>query len=514
MSWMKVDAPGVTKTTLGSRPLDPETARRIAGTSPELQHMITELYSTKKVPSVIGDGYFILEAYITVESLSGEDVKQILVCLEGALDIPKQNLFESMGTSADQYYYNVRILAALLMKNEVIESPHLLNTITLLSYHIHPHLPWTNEVNSTILQNVLSDQLQSSLQTIVSDFISTRIKPNLLVLPKINKQPLHGGLQPRLGYGGAKKEILEEDARRNWKQTSKIKVLSMMWFVISLARKSEWFDSNWSIIASFILNLGDDHDPLIKYQACLLLRLLMEKLSERDDPVHLFHKSGLLELFVEFCKKCLSHIPNITPENRSLLLLKEAYPCIIELLKISNERLAFIDLANNILSSITHMVSGTGSPFTIIGFLVQQLTVVVTILEGDVLISISRINYSLSQLITNPYTLDSNQGRELIENCLKCQHTIISHFVHLNDKSAALLVSSYKYDYIGSWLVLLKRTGRLDEKQAHKLNTWITTNFDILKQLTITCDEVKEFSEILATVNSQHPELNGHMVNT
>lgn len=531
MSWIKLDDQKVSSGILGSRMLSPDmidniNSNIIVPNRLTIQSMISELYSTKKVPSVIGDGFFILEAYISLNTLSSTEIEDVFSCLEPELEIPIQSQWESLGTGATKYYHNVRILATLLTKPEVLDSPKLMDLVTLLSFHIHPKLPWTCEINARILENVIDDSetLQNACQSGMSEYISTKVKPNLLVLPNIKKQTLHGGpnikkqtlhggLQPRLGYGGAKKEILEEDARRNWKGTPKVKVISMMWFLIYMAKKIDWFDNYWTIVASFILNLGDDHDPLIKYQACILLKFLMEKLAVRDDSVHRFNRSGLLDLFIEFCKKCLSHIPNITPEKHSLILLNEAYPCIIELLMLVSQKegnkLAFIDLINsNILSAVTHMLSGTESPFKVIRFLIQQLSVIISIhLKEEILISISRINFTLNQLITNPYTLDSDQGLGLIHECLICQYSILNVFVELNDTSSCSLVAAYKYDYLGSWLVLIKRLARLDEKQAARLGPQIIANFEALKHLTSICDEQEEYQGIIEEVMSQHPEL-------
>ena len=520
MSWIKVDDQKICSRILGSAMLNADmiddiNSNIIVPNRLTIQSMIFELYSTKKVPSIIGDGFFILEAYISLNTLSSSDIEDVLSCLEPELEIPIQSQWELLGTGASVYYHNVRILATLLSKPEVLDSPKLVDFVTLLSYHIHPKLPWTCEINARILENVVanSETLQNACQSGMSEYISTKVKPNLLVLPSIKKQTLHGGLQPRLGYGGAKKEILEEDARRNWKGTPKVKVISMMWFLIYMSKKIDWFDNYWTIIASFILNLGDDHDPVIKFQACILLKFLMEKLAVRDDSVHLFNRSGLLDLFIEFCKKCLSHIPNITPEKHSLILLNEAYPCITELLVLVSQKegnkMAFIDLINsNILSAVTHMLSGTESPFTVIKFLIQQLSVIVSIhLKEDILISISRINFTLNQLITNPYTLDSDQGLGLIHDCLVCQYSILNVFAELKDKSSCSLVATYKYDYLGTWLVLIKRLVRLDETQAGPLVTQIITNFEALKHLASICGEQEEYQSIIEEVKLQHPDL-------
>ncbi|ODV80736.1 uncharacterized protein CANTADRAFT_37525, partial [Suhomyces tanzawaensis NRRL Y-17324] len=387
------------------------------------------------------------------------------------LQVPTSNDWN--GTSPEPARSNYYILRAFwaMLNREIPDQETFLDMIELCSYHINPNVPWSSPINSQLMVRVVQDK--STLQGILTHFEDyvVRITPNLLKFPAIKSgntsisksstvNRLHGGLKPRLGYGGAKKEILEEDIRRNWKNSTKVKCLSMVWFMVCVFDE-QLLERYWNIVTSFVLNLGDDHEPLIKYQSMKLESYFLDKVA---DSKHILVKSGLLEVFIESNKKALTHTPPITPPNTSMLVLREAYSCLDCLLAIKGVSspviLDYTELVSiYILPSISNLLSRSEKESflpVIIILLTELQHLINNRLTFKVMLSVSRINFTLNQTITNPFILDHEHGLLAVRKCLQCQEAILDQIAKTEEQGKALLLA-YKYDFIGSWAVLVKR---------------------------------------------------------
>lgn len=448
----------INKDSIGSRELSQKDTDDILqvleGEELLLKNITFQLFTSKLTPKLVNNGWFALEAWLVGRETTNEEVDNIIEFLDTALDIPKfdWDWINDNNDFSENYYYKLRVLRVL-----AIQYPS--DTITkLLSYHVNPHVPWSNLLNSQVLDVKVNT---------TSDGFHKMLKPNLIKMD--TKKKLQGGLNPRLGYGGAKTEILQEDVRNNWKKEH-VKGISMVWFCMHK------YD-DWPVAVSFMLNLFDDYQAEFKIQALYLLQEFIN-----HNPQALI-KSGLKGEFKEAIKICLSYIPNLTPVDISKVILNLGYMAMIQLISIESNPLEYLDVINtNILSSLSHLTNRSNSDYPILRILVNQLTLIITHLKTAVLASFTRINFSLNQLITNPYIIDDVEGINLFQSCLECQSTVLDEFIQLKDKQGRELIGNYTHDFLGAWLVLLQRLDKADIENDN-LTKCLVNNFSKLSQI-------------------------------
>ena len=84
--------------------------------------------------------------------------------------------------------------------------------------------------------------------------------------------------------------------------------------------------ANWPLIAPPLLALLDDSSLEYKIIGCNSLLSLLEKC-----PSTLLERTGLGEVFENAVMPCLSYLPTLTEEPKSLRVLGAAYPLLIQL---------------------------------------------------------------------------------------------------------------------------------------------------------------------------------------
>lgn len=443
----------------------------LAGQELDLGTITFQLFGSRLPSKFVNSGWFGLESWIIRNGLTTDEVDQIVNFLEMSLDIQNSEWDWIHGNQefSENYYYKLRVIRVLALK-------YPSDTITkLISYHINPHVPWSNSVNS-IMINV-------KVHTSINNFYQI-LKPNLI--KQDTKQRLQGGLNPRLGYGGVKSEILQEDVRRNWKRDH-VEGISMVWFFMIN------YKDDWPVVTSFLLNLFDDHQPDFKIQSLYLLQKFIQL-----NP-HTLLKSGLYNEFKQAVKVCLSYIPNLTPQDISAIILELGYLTIIQLIELEPESkpLEYLDVINtNILSSVSHLSNRSSSDYPVLIILVDQLTVIIEkYLKTIVLASFTRINFSLNQLITNPFIIDDREfGLKLCTSCLVCQGILLDEFIKLGDEQGCALISSYSFDLLGAWLVLLQRLHKADINCPDLINS-LKSNFKKLSQIKPLENDIQRIIE-------------------
>lgn len=505
-----------------------------------------ELFDSKLPDSDLYDGYFIFEAALSSTEIEDKsELDSLCNFMSTSLDI-QNTKWDWLGSQNDdyndfalRYYYKLRILRILLTKL-VIDSD-LTNLVqillTSLSYHINPNTPWSSEINSLITIDCIdsSSELRNIARDYSMSFIENSLKPNLLSLlnensndkslansklsaagyanksKSLNKSK---GIRPQLGFSSINENITEENQRKNWKNSNKVKSISMIWYLISISPENASFDRFWPLITSFILNILDDYEPVMKAQGCKLLDHFIFTIPVIDQSkTHLFVKTGLKDLFTEAIKICLSYLPLITPANISLYLLSSAYPVIYKLIQIGGSPLTtsrqFIELINeNILGSISH-IQGRNDDDVLIDlhlFLLEQLGVITqNYLKHEILISFSRINFLLNQTITNIFNLDKAKGVDLITASVNVQSIILQEFEHLKDTEASSLVLSYKYDFLAAWVILLKRLSKTSYSWDN-ISKMIKLNTNTLESLAkqINENEAETFDQDLILINGSN----------
>lgn len=451
-----VDAIAISKQEIGTNELSndqiTEIVNLLKAQELDLETIKFQLFSSRLPSNLTNNGFFGLEACITQYELSEEELLLVLNHLDKLLS-PASNSydwFDDNSDIAENYYYKLRVLR-VLAKN------HSSSVITkLISYHVNPHVPWSNFENSNLLLNLEVKMDQHDFYTL--------LKPRLIKAD--TKQKFQGGLNPRLGYGGAKSLILQEDIRDNWKKEHLLS-LSMVWYYMN-------YKDTWPVVTAFVLNLFDDHKPEFKIQALHILKEFI-----RRNPTTLT-KTGLMKEFRDPIKICLSYIPNLTPVIISTKILSLAYE--VNYMVVSTP-LEYLDIINTILSSISHLSNRSSSDYPILILLVDQLSLIVeNYIKTVVLAMFTKINFSLNQMIINPYVIDHADGLKLFYSCLKCQNVILQEFILLGDREGLVNISSYSLDLMGSWLVLLQRMDKADVENLELIHI-LNDNFQKISQI-------------------------------
>lgn len=462
-----------------------------------------------------------LEAVVTKGNRSELTDSSIIKFLVDSLQVKNKswNFDIDSALESGKYTHPLRVLSSLQDASE-----ELVSAATL---HVNPNLPWTSPENSKLAFTYISQVPQISIPTYVQRYLI----PHLLTVSKSNSHPKIsstsgykrsssetnsnlGGLKPILGFSSTSTE--EEELRRNWKNSNKVDSLSMVWFLID---QIDSLDSEyWPLITSFILNVIEDHDPLYKTRGCQLLNLLVNL-----EASHLFlTRSGLIDLFIESTKVSLSYLPNLTPEPISTYLLSEAYPSILKLLSIQvqakstsvdSANILFVSLVNeNILQSIQH-ISGSSS-YKLTNLLLSNIIHVVKHhLGANVIICLSRILFSVNQIIVNPLTLetaDISNGLRSVELGLLIHKCILEMFAE-EDNEGKLAILQYKYDFLGAWSVLYLRVTKyikdLEEK-THILNS-TKNNVSILEAISASAGEEEALQKDLDKMTATNKDLTG-----
>ena len=127
-------------------------------------------------------------------------------------------------------------------------------------------------------------------------------------------------------------ESMDESVNRPWKLERDAYALDLLrWCVCAL--DAEIVEEVWPQIIPPLLTLVDDWEAKYKALGIELIRQLLEV-----TPPPLLARTGLGEVFEEALMPCLTHLPDITPEQESISLLNEAYPTLLALAKVRYPR--------------------------------------------------------------------------------------------------------------------------------------------------------------------------------
>ncbi|KAK6459835.1 hypothetical protein DFJ63DRAFT_54050 [Scheffersomyces coipomensis] len=442
---------------------------------------------------------FVLECII-IKSHNGYDPTKLLDFLKHSLDIPDGiNWNREVDTSLkNKYYHYLRLLRVISNHSDDISA-----FVSVISYHINPHTPWSSMTNSLLIKDIISSssKKQESIQQILPDFIAVNWKQNLL---KIESTGKHTALNPRLG------KIVEDDIRKSWKSSSKVKSISMTWFIISESNDIV-FETNWRLLISFILNILDDHEPVFKYHACLLINLLLARFV-KSSKLYLLKNSGLSQILSDSIKKCLNYLPPSTPESISGMLLEEAYRGLYLIIESSDDQvLAVVAIINDdIVSSLSRLLLDKPSKVTLL--LIKQLDYIITnVLHTRVMLAFSKVVYLINQVITNG-NLYWQTGLELdiILAALNTQNSLFEQFISLGDVESFNLISTYKYDFFGAWSIVLNRSNN------GKNETLVATVKENLSQLAVIMERSdnkgnSSFNDIVNELSQKVPGMEKYL---
>ncbi|KAG7661224.1 uncharacterized protein J8A68_005220 [[Candida] subhashii] len=391
-----------------------------------------------------------------------------------------------------QYYRYLRLLRVCFELEP--------ETIEVLSLHSNPYLPWSNSTNSEIVKSIIRKHNIDS-QSYVPEFISNVYKQNLKKLNTSEnraKAKSGGGLRPRLGYSRIKNELQFQERKDQWKHHPHS--LTNAWFLIDCATlNSVWKGEFWLLTIAFILNLIDEGDIPAKVQACQILKRLVTRFSELDFNFNSIQNSGLIPELKEGLRKCLVHVPSITPVDESKAILSVAYPCIIDIELIYGTKLDLIDILNShVLPSLGHLLNNRDYANTgvIIEILLKTLNRMIEELSIEVFLSMSKIMFTLNQIITDVGLLETTSTTAVLD-ALQCHHKIITQEY---PKGLSEILFSYHFDFIGAWYIVQQRLKKY-EMSNEPVATQIIENLEALKKLSKKCDKLEEYSSTISYID-------------
>ncbi|CAK7891957.1 hypothetical protein CAAN1_19S00826 [[Candida] anglica] len=469
------------------------------------------------------DDWLVIE--VTLAQFQG-DLSEVASLICNHLDIKGHTEWDWLDVTVNlEYYHPLRVLRNICGKvNDEVKH----NIIVTASYHIKPNLPWTSPVNCQLSQEIID---QCDLKNFDFDaYVQFQLTPNVLQLSKTGTSYNSGnskissvsgyrkssnsynGLNPILGF--SQSSSADEDQRHHWRTSQQIKSLSMVWWYIRQC--SDKMDRTWPLVTSFTLNVLEDHNAFIKAQGCEILDTLIMSSSGKQILI----KSGLLDLFIDATKVCLSYLPTLTPEDTSYYILERAYPVVLSLteLKINSGTISesssitpFITVVNeNILASIQRIRGGDSK---LLCLLIEQLKNIISEHLGyQVLATLSRVLFTINQVMVDPTLFD--KGAESVEDilqlCLEIQTVVfeeIATVVSHEDLEGLKLIVEYRYDFLGVWSIVYKRIRRDEAKQEEVIETIrqnlqtlrnfaTKTKVDLEKDITMICEDNRDLEGI------------------
>ncbi|KAJ5200576.1 hypothetical protein N7491_008620 [Penicillium cf. griseofulvum] len=179
------------------------------------------------------------------------------------------------------------------------------------------------------------------------------------------RKNFHPQALPRFG------SIDIDSPAKPWK-TSDVYVAAVLSWILSQYQPEDktHFEAHFQLFVPTILAMVDDNNLPFKTKGCALLTQLLQPIQESGSDI--LRRTNLTSVFEDAVTPCLLSLPSITPEDRSLDLLGEAYPALLSTLKTAykgpaqseKDKEAYTTslakiLRSNLISSFHHVSSGT-----------------------------------------------------------------------------------------------------------------------------------------------------------
>lgn len=314
-------------------------------------------------------------------------------------------------SNCERYYVQLRILRVLL-ETESIPRERLVEMFVLLSYHINPEMEWCNGTNSDIVKSTIASthQLLNSVLPDITEILKQKFKA-------CTQKTKTSALKPQLNYFEA--------------SGFQPKLISLADFLIEVIDKS-WLHNYWSIITSSLLNFFPNKVS-IKIQTVKLFDKFYDRLIQFQDT--LLHRTGLQKEFYDNLMICINYFPPLTTVEESLDILSTTYPVVIKIIDTDSE---LTHLASHTIQSVAK-TSGEVQKFCL-----QQLQQIIMKMGYKIMINFNKLNFTINQIMINP---DSHNQKE----CLDI-HLLLLQIFKSDD-----IILNYKYDFLGAWMVILKR---------------------------------------------------------
>lgn len=194
---------------------------------------------------------------------------------------------------------------------------------------------------------------------------------------------------------------LTAEEKAPWKNES-IALPLLRWAVH--ASNVALLEENWSLIIPPLLSVIDDTNEEYKAQGCEILQILLATL-----PTPLLVKTGLTHVFQDALLPCLLHLPTLTPPEKSVPLLNNAFAALFSLLHTAYPseptnaaRTVMLDaiLRKGIFSAYAHC---SNVP-TVTTVLMNNLAISINELGIESVRHIKHILPTLSQALSDPFS--------------------------------------------------------------------------------------------------------------
>ncbi|KAJ5952765.1 uncharacterized protein N7479_011178 [Penicillium vulpinum] len=285
--------------------------------------------------------------------------------------------------------------------------------------------PWATSESynaASMLMSVwIQDTRRSNTFWPAIDFIlRERIRPLFAktknpAITSAGRKNFHPQTLPRFGANDL------DASAKPWKTTD-VYVASVLSWILSQYQPEDktQFEAHFQLFVPTILAMVDDNNLPFKTKGCALLTQLLQPIQVSGSDI--LRRTNLTSVFEDAVTPCLLSLPSITPEDRSIELLGEAYPALLSTLKTAykgptqseQDKEAYTTslakiLRSNLISSFHHISSSTpasGSTASfphprLSTFLLEMITTITNELE------IHTTKY-LQELIPVLYTTLSN----------------------------------------------------------------------------------------------------------
>ncbi|CDM31237.1 hypothetical protein CBS147339_60 [Penicillium roqueforti] len=282
--------------------------------------------------------------------------------------------------------------------------------------------PWvtSESYNATsMLMNVWvqDTHLANTFWPAIDFILKERIRPLFAktknsAITSAGRKNFHPQTLPRFGSSDL------DASAKPWKTTD-VYVESVLSWILSQYRPEDktQFETHFQLFVPTILAMIDDNNIPFKTKGCALLIQLLLPIQESGSDI--LRRTNLTSVFEDAVTPCLLSLPSITPEDRSLELLGEAYPALLSTLKTAckgpsqseQDKEAYTTslakiLRSNLISSFHHVSSGTPASFPhprLSTFLLQKITIIVNELGIHTTKYLQEIIPVLHTTLSNPF---------------------------------------------------------------------------------------------------------------
>ncbi|KIW34294.1 uncharacterized protein PV07_01082 [Cladophialophora immunda] len=225
-----------------------------------------------------------------------------------------------------------------------MDRTEILNALAHESRHERPQSVELRQQAHSIISSIPHDEGQGHpdhLPAALLDLLTQIIKPLFTKtkhphLTSTGRKSLVPGPPPSIAaarFLSPLDDDEQEESQKPWKRTPftvpLLKYVLQSYLSLPQPVQKSTIESHFHLLVPPILNMIDDASPQYKSEGCLLLHLLCTTLVSAQSDM--LRRTGLTDVFVDALKTNFLLLPTLTPEEDSLLVLRELYPAYLAL---------------------------------------------------------------------------------------------------------------------------------------------------------------------------------------